>query len=624
MINLNTNLSSQIVQQSMSNATKLLNLSVEQMTTGYKLNHAKDNAANYSISTNLTTKIGAYQVAEENVLQGLDMIRTTSESLETMGESLSRLRALAVQAQNGTFGDKSLSAITAEATALINELYRTKSTTEYSGTKLFGSGTDGITNAGKELKLNEQGFLQKVNVRDTSTMAKLKDVDPATTISSGTYSITTAEELQKLSDMSRAGLITGGEFVLGANIDLKDLPDTQTGEGWKPIKGGVWTFDGNSYSIENLYINAPTKDYQGLFSGGSSSFLIKNLCLKNVDVTARDNSAVLSGSTANIKNCSIIGGQLIGRNNIGSHLGSGYYAQTGYCYSNIKIMGNSDIGGIAGYNNYSTTYNSFFSGSIWGNNAVGGIVGFGDDCYNVSSSAEVSGVSNVGGITGGANRNVTGSYFSGTVSGDKNIGGIAGYASQYSSKISDCIIDGKVQGNTNAGVFLGSNTGNKTIKDSYYDGGACSGLLPFGGGGDPVVLTNLTDVSMGTTHMLQVGTNGNWASNLSFNTYISLPGIDKLLDNGITNPDLIANIDECIDVVARKNTEVGAAENRLLSVLDEIEIQYNNLVSSRSTIMDADISEVSSTYIQQQILQEASATLLATANQTPSIALGLI
>ena len=53
-------------------------------------------------------------------------------------------------------------------------------------------------------------------------------------------------------------------------------------------------------------------------------------------------------------------------------------------------------------------------------------------------------------------------------------------------------------------------------------------------------------------------------------------------------------------------------------------IQYDNLASSRSTIRDADIAEVSSTYIQQQILQQASATLLSTANQSPSIALQLI
>ena len=56
----------------------------------------------------------------------------------------------------------------------------------------------------------------------------------------------------------------------------------------------------------------------------------------------------------------------------------------------------------------------------------------------------------------------------------------------------------------------------------------------------------------------------------------------------------------------------------------EISTQYENLVSSRSTLRDADIAKESSIYIQQQILQQASSTLLATANQSPSIALQLI
>ena len=76
--------------------------------------------------------------------------------------------------------------------------------------------------------------------------------------------------------------------------------------------------------------------------------------------------------------------------------------------------------------------------------------------------------------------------------------------------------------------------------------------------------------------------------------------------------------------ILKKQTNYGSVQNRLESALDEISTQYENLVSSRSTLRDADIAEVSSEYIRQQILQQASATLLATANQSPSIALQLI
>ena len=74
MISINTNLSSLIIQSNLKTSTNGLNQAIERMTTGFKLNHAKDNAANFSISTSITTKLGAYNTAEENAMMGLDMV----------------------------------------------------------------------------------------------------------------------------------------------------------------------------------------------------------------------------------------------------------------------------------------------------------------------------------------------------------------------------------------------------------------------------------------------------------------------------------------------------------------------------------------------------------------------
>lgn len=92
----------------------------------------------------------------------------------------------------------------------------------------------------------------------------------------------------------------------------------------------------------------------------------------------------------------------------------------------------------------------------------------------------------------------------------------------------------------------------------------------------------------------------------------------------IEDKDNLARIDEMIRTVSAKQTEFGSTQNRLESALEEISVKYENLLSSRSTLRDADIAEESSAYIRNQILQQASATLLATANQTPSIALQLL
>ena len=83
-------------------------------------------------------------------------------------------------------------------------------------------------------------------------------------------------------------------------------------------------------------------------------------------------------------------------------------------------------------------------------------------------------------------------------------------------------------------------------------------------------------------------------------------------------------LDSIIKQVNEKQTEIGSIQNRLESVLEQVGIAYENFVSTQSTIRDADISKESSAYIRNQILQQASATLLATANQTPAIALQLL
>ena len=125
--------------------------------------------------------------------------------------------------------------------------------------------------------------------------------------------------------------------------------------------------------------------------------------------------------------------------------------------------------------------------------------------------------------------------------------------------------------------------------------------------------------------MLQVGISSDLNSSIGLSTKILLTGVDDLRMIGLDlTTDYLGQIDDMLALVSEKQTHFGATSNRLESVLEEITIQRDNLVSSRSTIRDADIAEVSSHYIQQQILQQASATLLATANQSPSIALQLI
>ena len=136
-LTVNTNMSSLITQRNMSNATSLLNDAIERMSTGYKINHARDNAANFSIATSWVTKLGSVDVASENASMGMDMLTTMEGNLGLVTTHLQRLRDLTEQAANGTYGENSLSAIKQEMDARLSEISRISNITEYNGISLF-------------------------------------------------------------------------------------------------------------------------------------------------------------------------------------------------------------------------------------------------------------------------------------------------------------------------------------------------------------------------------------------------------------------------------------------------------------------------------------------------------
>ncbi len=87
---------------------------------------------------------------------------------------------------------------------------------------------------------------------------------------------------------------------------------------------------------------------------------------------------------------------------------------------------------------------------------------------------------------------------------------------------------------------------------------------------------------------------------------------------------MLQQIDQAIQNASARRGQIGVSINRLDSAIDALTIQKENLSSSYSSLVDADIAEESAEYTKQYILQQATTSLLAQANQTPSLALSLI
>ena len=172
-----------IVQSNLSKATSSLNDAIERMTTGYKINHAADNAAGYSIATNWETQLGSLDVAADNAATGADMLTTLEDNYALLTSHLQRVRDLTEQAANGTYGSDSLNAIQSEITARLEEIDRIAANCEFNGLHMMdGTMTDISLQVGLYGDANSQITLEaelfsETNVNelfgeDISTVAK--------------------------------------------------------------------------------------------------------------------------------------------------------------------------------------------------------------------------------------------------------------------------------------------------------------------------------------------------------------------------------------------------------------------------------------------------------------------
>jgi flagellin len=134
-----------IVQNNLSKSTTQLNGAIERMTTGYKINHASDNAAGYSIAKNWEARLGSLDVAADNAATGADMLATLEDTYALISTHVQRVRDLTEQAGNGTYGQQSLEAIKSEITARLEEINRIAANCEYNGIYMMDGTTPQAT-----------------------------------------------------------------------------------------------------------------------------------------------------------------------------------------------------------------------------------------------------------------------------------------------------------------------------------------------------------------------------------------------------------------------------------------------------------------------------------------------
>ncbi len=157
---INTNVMSLNAQRNLNANNTSLATTIQRLSSGLRINSAKDDAAGLAISQRMTTQINGLTVAVRNANDGISLAQTAEGAMEEIGNNLQRIRELAVQAANATNSSTDRAALQSEVTQLASEIDRIAKQADFNGTKLLdGSFTSQLfqvgANAGEAIAIDK-------------------------------------------------------------------------------------------------------------------------------------------------------------------------------------------------------------------------------------------------------------------------------------------------------------------------------------------------------------------------------------------------------------------------------------------------------------------------------------
>lgn len=134
---INYNISAIITNDCLARSESLLSDSTEKLSSGYKINHAKDNPSGIALSKRMHAQIRGLSRASQNASDGVSVIETAEGALTEVHDMLQRLNELSIKSANGTMSDSDRQTVQEEADALIDEINRIATSTEFNGSVLL-------------------------------------------------------------------------------------------------------------------------------------------------------------------------------------------------------------------------------------------------------------------------------------------------------------------------------------------------------------------------------------------------------------------------------------------------------------------------------------------------------
>jgi flagellin len=646
----NTNVKSLVAQDSLMKSGRAMATAMERLSTGNRINSAKDDAAGLSISNRMDSQIRGLTMAVKNANDGISLMQTAEGALDEVTNSLQRMRELAVQAVNGTNNALDRAALDAEVQQLKAEIDRTAKTTQFNSINLLdGSFKNKVLQIGDDA--NET---LKVGIAG----AKVSDLGMGTAATGGNVFIGGRLGFTATSNAISSAFLSGGSMALvingtvitsiksdtsGANNTVKDINDVVTAINNSRAGVTASAFNEVTAALAGSGIiasNGLTILVSANDTGSQLTVKVTNTnSLEEVvdkinaqggesSVQARINDEgklVLfnnSGATINVTDATLT-------STIGTNPATGFAATaiTGGFRGMLKLESLTDdpvsigaVGKLAGLGGQSdgdintalgtlglVQIKAVRSGSVDTVKATAqetsteALV----DAYTYEGAAIAGAGSAIEWIAGEIKINGVDIYRSGqeTNSVQKKVNLINSFADQtgvFATRASNN--DGAITITLNSinNRPISVDLGNEAIT-AGYGGYTSHGLRSI----------NVGDDYYDGTKPTSNGGSGN-----------SIVGLNVLSAAAATNA--LGAIDNAIEQVSQSRANLGAYQNRLIATVNNLTNVVTNTEQSKSRIMDTDYSKETTKLARSQIIQQAATAMLAQANQQPQMVLSLL
>lgn len=643
---INTNIMSLNSQRQLNKSQLMQNEAMERLSSGLRVNSAKDDAAGLAIATGMESQIRGINQAVRNANDGISMSQTAEGAMDEMTNILQRIRELSIQSANDTNSTSNRKSIQAEVDQLYDELDRIANVTQFNGVNVLDGSVGSTTlqigaNAGENLTFSIDSVTTKdLNLNAVSGLGELNSgrVNSATAILASAVTVNGVA-------LSATTVGANTAATLAATVNASTGITGVTASAYNTVEG----VGGQTGVTSGLEINGVT-----LGSTGSMSEL--------VDTINRD----VSGVIASISNS----GALLLSNDNGASILVGNGSQAGLINSNYNgylALSSSDqteikLGlGEAGTTeqlqqfgfNFAEGSDKITGGSVDGNSISGadGIQINGVDLGAVTSTTAadkafaINAISDQTGVTAAATTEVTyevtvslltNSSSGMTINGANvavstatsledvvtaiNNAGIQGISATANAASGELVLTSQagsdIKVNTVTTGALKDEAGTNIVANTS---GITRGQITLTGesGKDVIITSNASSEQAKDDALAKLG-------------FVDFGGSASAIGTGLSvltvanAENTIERIDEALEQISNSRAGLGAIQNRLASTISNLENVSQNLSASKSRIVDADFAAETSKLSKAQILQQAGTAMLSQANASTQNVLSLL